>query len=130
MSIVRHAYTLNNNSTTKFANWVAYHITKDTPASGKTRNWKTDPALNPADTTAPADYTGANAALKVDRGHQAPLASLAGVSDWESLNYLSNITPQKSDLNPGRTGTAGRSGAQAYRSRRYLLGLYRDRATV
>ncbi|HGM7071505.1 DNA/RNA non-specific endonuclease [Serratia sp. IR-2025] len=101
VSIVRHAYTLNNNSTTKFANWVAYHITKDTPASGKTRNWKTDPALNPADTLAPADYTGANAALKVDRGHQAPLASLAGVSDWESLNYLSNITPQKSDLNQG-----------------------------
>ena len=31
----------------------------------------------------------------------APLASLAGVSDWESLNYLSNITPQKSDLNQG-----------------------------
>ncbi|SQI36689.1 Nuclease precursor [Serratia plymuthica] len=101
VSIVRHAYTLNNNSSTKFANWVAYHITKDTPASGKDRNWKTDPALNPADTLVPADYTGANAALKVDRGHQAPLASLAGVSDWESLNYLSNITPQKADLNQG-----------------------------
>lgn len=74
VSIVRHAYTLNNNSSTKFANWVAYHITKDTPASGKDRNWKTDPALNPADTLVPADYTGANAALQVDRGHQAPLA--------------------------------------------------------
>ena len=100
---MRHAYTLNNNSTTKFANWVAYHITKDTPASGKTRNWKTDPALNPADTTAPADYTGANAALKVDRGHQAPLASLAGVSDWESLNYLS-ISRRKSPILTGAHG--------------------------
>ncbi|AVJ17153.1 DNA/RNA non-specific endonuclease [Serratia rhizosphaerae] len=101
VSIVRHAYTLNNNSSTKFANWVAYHITKDTLASGKSRSWKTDPALEPQDTLAPADYTGANAALQVDRGHQAPLASLANVSDWESLNYLSNITPQKSALNQG-----------------------------
>lgn len=101
LSIVRHAYTLNNNGDTKFANWVAYHITKDTLASGKSRTWRTDPALDPAQTLAPADYTGANAALQVDRGHQAPLASLANVSDWESLNYLSNITPQKSDLNQG-----------------------------
>ncbi|MFI8418291.1 DNA/RNA non-specific endonuclease [Serratia sp. NPDC078593] len=101
VSIVRHAYTLNNNSNTKFANWVAYHITKDTLASGKKRNWRTDPELSPAETLEPADYKGANAALQVDRGHQAPLASLANVSDWESLNYLSNITPQKSELNQG-----------------------------
>lgn len=46
----------------------------------------------------PADYIGANKALKVDRGHQAPLASLA---DWPALNYLSNITPQVAEFNQG-----------------------------
>ncbi|WP_264084005.1 DNA/RNA non-specific endonuclease [Pseudomonas vanderleydeniana] len=42
--------------------------------------------------------------MKTDRGHQANLASMAGVSDWQmlnELNNLSNITAQKSDLNQG-----------------------------
>jgi len=47
------------------------------------------------------DYNGANVALKIDRGHQANLASMAGVADWQTLNYLSNITPQKAELNQG-----------------------------
>ncbi|ULR31681.1 DNA/RNA non-specific endonuclease [Dickeya fangzhongdai] len=100
-TLIREAYTLNNNSSTKFANWVAYKITKTSQASGKDRNWKQDPSLLASDTLAPAAYNGANAAIAVDRGHQAPLASLAGTSDWQSLNYLSNITPQKSVLNQG-----------------------------
>lgn len=100
-TLIREAYTLNNNSSTKFANWVAYKITKTSQASGKDRNWRQDPDLPATDTLAPAAYNGANAAIAVDRGHQAPLASLAGTSDWQSLNYLSNITPQKSALNQG-----------------------------
>ncbi|OOC13643.1 endonuclease [Dickeya dadantii] len=100
-TLIREAYTLNNNTTTKFANWVAYKITKTSQASGADRNWKQDPDLPASDTLAPTAYNGANAALAVDRGHQAPLASLAGTSDWQSLNYLSNITPQKSALNQG-----------------------------
>ncbi|UMB78856.1 DNA/RNA non-specific endonuclease [Dickeya fangzhongdai] len=100
-TLIREAYTLNNNSSTKFANWVAYKITKTSQASGKDRSWKQDPSLPASDTLAPAAYNGANAAIAVDRGHQAPLASLAGTSDWQSLNYLSNITPQKSVLNQG-----------------------------
>ncbi|MBW5896056.1 DNA/RNA non-specific endonuclease [Pectobacterium brasiliense] len=100
-TIIRDAYTLNNNSGTKFANWVAYKVTKTSQASGRARNWKQDPNLPASDTLAPAAYDGANAKLAVDRGHQAPLAGLGGASDWQSLNYLSNITPQKSDLNQG-----------------------------
>lgn len=53
------------------------------------------------ETLSPADYKGASEALKINRGHQANLASLGGVSDWQALNYLSNITPQKADLNQG-----------------------------
>jgi endonuclease G, mitochondrial len=100
-TLFRAAYILNNNSQTKFANWVAYKITRDTQESGRTRNWRKDPDLANSDTLSPAAYDGANAALKIDRGHQAPLAGLGNAPDWPSLNYLSNITPQKSSLNQG-----------------------------
>lgn len=100
-TIQRDVYTLNNNSETKFADWVAYLVTKDSIGSGKARNWKKDPALGNDETLSPADYKNANATLKVDRGHQAPLASLAALPGWNALNYLSNITPQKADLNQG-----------------------------
>jgi endonuclease G len=67
----------------------------------KTRSWRRDPALTAERTLGPDDYKGAHAALKVDRGHQAPLASFTGTPYWEETNYLSNITPQKSALNEG-----------------------------
>ena len=101
VTLSRQAYTLNNNGSTKFANWVAYKITKETPASGRARNWKTDPDVPADETLNPVDYNGASVALKIDRGHQANLASMGGVSDWQTLNYLTNITPQKADLNQG-----------------------------
>lgn len=101
VTLDRQAYTLNNNRSTKFANWVAYKITRDSPASGRSRNWAMDPDLPAADTLGPDDYKGASAALQIDRGHQANLASMGGVPDWQALNYLSNITPQKKSLNQG-----------------------------
>ncbi len=101
VTLTRETYTLNNDKVTKFADWVAYKITKNTINSGCKRIWNTDPMLPVTDTLEPEDYAGANAALNVDRGHQAPLASLCGLSDWETLNYLSNITPQKAELNQG-----------------------------
>ncbi|WP_416739238.1 DNA/RNA non-specific endonuclease [Pseudomonas sp. NFX71] len=100
-TITRYAYTLNNNGSTKFANWVAYKITKDTPESNRPRNWKTDPDVPAGETLNPVDYNGAYVALGLDRGHQANLASMGGIADWQPLNYLSNITPQKEDLNRG-----------------------------
>ena len=101
ITLYRQAYTLNNNGSTKFANWVAYKITKASPAIGRPRKWKTDPDVPAGETLNPVDYNGASVALKMDRGHQANLASMGGVSDWQTLNYLTNITPQKADLNQG-----------------------------
>lgn len=117
-TLVREAYTLNNNSHRKFANWVAYKITKASLASGRSRSWKRDPDLPAADTLTPAAYKGASAALAVDRGHQATLAGLGASADWQALNYLSNITPQVSDLNQGRgRGWTRLSGGLIRRSR-------------
>ena len=101
--IQHNCYTLMNNSNTKFADWVAYNLDKKsiTGNAKLIRIWKVDPLLSKDETLEPKDYLGANTALKVDRGHQAPLASFKGTNCWQETNYLSNITPQKSELNQG-----------------------------
>lgn len=101
-TIERPIYTLHNNKTTKFANWAAYKVTKSTiDGPSRSRTWKADPSISSSYTLEPADYTDANAVLKTDRGHQVPLASFSNTSYWSQTNYLSNITPQASNLNQG-----------------------------
>lgn len=100
--VERSIYTLNNNSTSKFANWVAYHATPSTiDGPTRTRTWRADPSISSANTLEPADYDNAAATLGTDRGHQVPLASFSNTADWAALNYLSNITPQSANLNQG-----------------------------
>jgi endonuclease G len=65
------------------------------------RNWGNDDLIDDDKSLDEADYKGAFKKLKTDRGHQAPLASFAGHQNWTELNYLANITPQKSALNQG-----------------------------
>ena len=65
-----------------------------TPEAAARRYWGTDPDVAPDETLDPVDYKGASAALKIDRGHQANLASMGGVADWPTLNYFTNITPR------------------------------------
>jgi len=96
-----HLYALSNNPTTKFSDWVAYEVDVTNFGASPGRNWKEDPLLDESKTLEPSDYKKANRELKIDRGHQAPLASFAGSKYWSELNYLSNITPQKSALNQG-----------------------------
>ena len=106
--IVRDIYTFSANDDTAIADWVAYVVSKDSIGSGRSRTWRSDPLLEDQETLEPADYTGANAALKTDRGHQAPLASFGaiesidpstGLAMWQTTNLLSNITAQKSNMN-------------------------------
>ena len=101
-TIERPIYTLHNNSSTKFANWVAYKVTQNTiDGPSRTRTWKADPNINSAYTLEPADYTDAAAVLGTDRGHQVPLAAFSNTAHWAMTNYLSNITPQSANLNQG-----------------------------
>ncbi len=99
--IIRDIYILSSNDSTKFADWVAYRVTKDTIDQTQKRIWKADPWLADDETLEPEDYDGASSVLKTDRGHQAPLASFTATPTWKTTNYLSNITPQKSKLNQG-----------------------------
>ncbi|MEW6533997.1 MAG: DNA/RNA non-specific endonuclease [Candidatus Auribacterota bacterium] len=101
--IIRDNYALSSNDQTKFADWVCYVLDNDT-VSGDVqteRKWKADPWLFDNETLEPPDYKGIGELLKSDRGHQAPLASFKGTKSWADTNYLSNITPQKSELNQG-----------------------------
>lgn len=97
--VVREIYTLSSDDATKFADWVAYRVTKATIGTSDSRIWMADPWLDPAETLEPADYDGAPQALKIDRGHQAPLASFSATPQARDTNFLSNITPQRSTLN-------------------------------
>ena len=99
--IVRYSYTLSSNDQTKFADWVAYVVTRDTIGPSQSRTWKADPFLDDSETLEPEDYKDAYMMLETDRGHQVPLASFSSTQYWEETNFLSNITPQKSDLNRG-----------------------------
>ncbi|MBB3167070.1 DNA/RNA non-specific endonuclease [Simiduia aestuariiviva] len=101
-TITRPIYTLHNNSSTKFANWTAYQVTQVTiDGPSRSRYWKADPNISSSATLEPSDYTNAHATLGTDRGHQVPLASFSNTAYWAQTNYLSNITPQSSDLNQG-----------------------------
>lgn len=110
--VVREIYALSNNGNTKFADWVAYRVTRETVGTSVSlnREWKNDDLLDPKYTLegeeqdrrrGEDDYKGAWEKIKTDRGHQAPLAAFAGTHFWRVTNILSNITPQKSNLNQG-----------------------------
>ncbi|AKP73980.1 Nuclease precursor [Piscirickettsia salmonis] len=93
---------LANNPKSKFADWVAYIIRPDyINGPSRKREWQQDPDLPENTTLPPSAYRGANALFNVDRGHQAPLGSFRGAENYYVTNYLSNITPQQSQLNQG-----------------------------
>jgi endonuclease G len=101
--IVEHTiFILANNCKTKFANWVAYAVSKANFGNkGKNRHWQRDPALPANCTLSPSDYEDAFKTHNYHRGHQAPLGSFTASPYWEATNYLSNITPQYAALNQG-----------------------------
>jgi endonuclease G len=99
--ICRDIYALSSNQTTKFADYVAYCLDKKSVSGNnrQERQWQADPDLDPRVTLEPEDYRNGSQ-LGYDRGHQAPLANFRQ-GNWAQTNYLSNITPQKAQLNQG-----------------------------
>lgn len=101
--IIHDIYALSNNDDTKFADWVAYRLSVHEVDGdlGLERNWQSEDWLDGDETLEASDYTGANSAHDYERGHQAPLGSFKHSLYASQTNILSNITPQKSDLNQG-----------------------------
>lgn len=104
--IIRDLYALSANAETRFADWVAYRLT---PAEvwgdlDLAREWRADPWLEDderLEPSGPDDYGGAYSEYRYDRGHLAPLASFVGSPAASSVNYYSNIVPQRAQLNRG-----------------------------
>lgn len=104
--IIRDLYALSSNDKTKFADWVAYFLDSEVLIGDfkAHRNWHADPWLSEDETLEPYpndDYKNAHATIKTDRGHFAPLGSFKGSPKAAQTNFLSNISPQYSDLNQG-----------------------------
>jgi endonuclease G len=106
--IFRSCYVLSSNDKTKFADWVAYRLTRF-EVSGKVdldRRWRADPLLDDDETLEPSpdDYKGASKAHDYQRGHLCPLASVKGTPYASEVNYFSNIVPQRGPMNRGPWG--------------------------
>lgn len=99
--VVREIYTLSSNDLTRMADWVAYRVTPESIGKSEGRLWAADPNLATDERLKPSDYRAAPRTLRIDRGHQAPLASFAGTPHAADTNFLSNITPQSAALNQG-----------------------------
>lgn len=122
--IQRYLYVLANNSQTKLADWVAYVVDADLSGPERRRNWRADPELADDETLEPQDYDDAYSMRGFDLGHQAPLASFAASTHWAETNFLSNITPQNSNLNRGRWARlerAERALAERYDTDVYVI---------
>ncbi len=83
----RPIYVLNNNGTTRFADWVAYRVETSNFGPTKTRSFRREPDLDKTKTLKD-DYKDAHAQQGYDKGHMAPLASFAGSMHWKK-NKLS-----------------------------------------
>jgi len=95
-------FAISINKETKFANFAAYRLSKENVnGKYKTRRWIQDPLLPNQIGLIPSDYKNANKICNYDRGHLVPLADFNNNSIAYKTNYLSNITPQNSNLNRG-----------------------------
>lgn len=103
--VIRDCYAVSTNDDTKFADWVAYHLTyrEMLGTLSLNRKWQTDPCLESDETleASPDAYIGAFAAQRYDRGHLVPLGSFVGSRDAQQVNYYSVIAPQRISLNRG-----------------------------
>lgn len=99
--IIRDIYILSSNDDTKLADWVAYRVDPANFGKRRKRDWRADPWLDASETLERGDYRRAHRLAGYDRGHQAPLGSFSASRHWYQTNFLSNITPQRSDLNQG-----------------------------
>ncbi len=134
--VVDHdAIILSSNRKTKFADWVAYKVAaNDINGPERKRNWTKDPKIDLQYTFTPQDYKGmSQEPYFFDRGHQAPLGSFKNHPKWHVVNYLSNITPQKRNLNRGpwkNLESAERKLVKHYENAYVLTGPYYDNKNI
>ena len=100
--LIHDLFVLSFNPETRFPDWMAYELS---PAVvwgflQEERKWKSDPLLPPALSLSARDYKGASG-WGYDRGHLAPKGSFKGSVFAYQAQYMTNLVPQKRNLNQG-----------------------------
>ena len=114
VELARHLYVLCNNEATKPSDWVAYRVeTAGIKAGGRDRNYRPTPDLMQSVTLEEPDCRGANAALRVDHGNQAPLGSFTGTLVVAGAQLPQQHHPSDGGPKPRCVGTPRGGGAFA-----------------
>ena len=101
--VAREDYCIAVNPTHKFADWIAYHLKPEQVTGDAIGDYqlKNDPDLADENVLEKADYVGAYQALRMDRGHLAPLSVFRAVENPDAISYLGNVVPQAVTINRG-----------------------------
>ena len=100
--LIHDLFVMSFNPDTRFPDWMAYQLS---PAVvwgylQEERKWKPDPLLPPALSLSVKNYKGASR-WGYDRGHLAPKGSFKGSVFAYQTQYITNLVPQKRNLNQG-----------------------------
>jgi len=100
--LIHNLFTVRFNLKTQLADWVAYKLTPHLVWGylKERRQWQIDPLLKKEESLEDKDYRGASQ-FHYDRGHFAPLGSFKGSALAYEVQYLTNVVPQKRELNRG-----------------------------
>ena len=95
-------FVLSFNPETRFPDWIAYQLSPSLVWGflQEDRSWKPDPLLPSFLSLSPKDYKGASK-WGYDRGHLAPKGSFKGSVFAYQAQYVTNLVPQKRNLNQG-----------------------------
>ena len=77
--VIREIYALSNNPDTKFADWVAYRVTRETIGTSNSldREWQNDDLLAADETLEEDDYTGAFRSTSYGQGSPSAASQLS-----------------------------------------------------
>ena len=100
--LIHDLFVMSFNPDTRYPDWTAYQLSPSTVWGylQEERKWKPDPLLPPALSLSVKNYKGASR-WGYDRGHLAPKGSFKGSIFAYQAQYITNLVPQKRNLNQG-----------------------------
>ena len=100
--LIHDLFVLSFNPNTRLPDWMAYQLSPSVVWGflQAERKWKPDPLLPPSLSLTVGNYKGASG-WGYDRGHLAPKGSFKGSVFAYQAQYITNLVPQKRNLNQG-----------------------------
>ena len=100
--LIHDLFVLSFNLDTRLPDWMAYQLSPSVVWGSlqEERKWKPDPLLPSSLSLTVGNYKGASQ-WGYDRGHLAPKGSFKGSVFAYQAQYITNLVPQKRNLNQG-----------------------------